>query len=98
MNSQLTLRAGFNRGQNPISPGDVTFNILAPGVMTNHYTLGFTYALSKDSELTSALMVAPRQSVTGSSLFNGVMGPGAAGNETIRMRQSSIGVGWSRKF
>jgi long-chain fatty acid transport protein len=98
MNSQLTLRAGFNRGQNPISPADVTFNILAPGVMTNHYTLGFTYALSKDSELTSALMVAPRQSVTGSSLFNGVMGPGAAGNETIRMRQSSIGVGWSRKF
>jgi long-chain fatty acid transport protein len=98
MNSQWTLRAGVNRGQNPISSADVTFNILAPGVMTNHYTLGFTYALSKDSELTSALMVAPRQSVTGSSLFNGVMGPGAAGNETIRMRQSSIGVGWSRKF
>lgn len=98
MNSQLTLRAGFNRGQNPISPADVTFNILAPGVMTTHYTLGFTYALSKDSELTGAFMLAPRRSVTGGSLFNGVMGPGAGGNETISMRESSVGLGWSWKF
>lgn len=98
MNSQLTLRAGYNRGDNPITPSDVTFNILAPGVMKSHYTLGFTHALSKDSELTGALMVAPRQSVTGPSLFNAVLGPGAGGNETIRMRQTSFGLGWSRKF
>ena len=98
MNSQLTLRAGFNRGQNPITPADVTFNILAPGVMKTHYTFGFTHALSPSDDLTGALMIAPRQSVTGSSLFNGLMGPGAAGNETIRMRQSAVGVAWSRKF
>jgi long-chain fatty acid transport protein len=98
MNSQWTLRAGYNRGQNPIAPGDVTFNILAPGVMTNHYTAGFTYAMANNSELTGALMIAPRESVTGSSLFNAMMGPGAGGNETIRMRQTSIGLGWARKF
>lgn len=98
MNSQLVLRAGYNHGQNPIKPADVTFNILAPGVMTSHYTFGFTHALSASDELTGALMIAPRQSVTGASLFNGLMGPGAAGNETIRMRQSLIGVAWSRKF
>jgi len=97
-NNQLTLRAGYNRGGNPITPADVTFNILAPGVMTSHYTAGFTYALSKSDELTGALMIAPRQSVTGSSLFNNVMGPGAGGNETISMRQTSVGLGWSRKF
>jgi long-chain fatty acid transport protein len=98
MNSRLTLRAGYNRGGNPIRPSDVTFNILAPGVMKSHYTAGFTYALSKDSELTGALMVAPRQSVTGPSLFNAVLGPGAGGNETISMRQTSFGLGWSRRF
>ena len=98
MNRQLTLRAGFNRGQNPITPADVTFNILAPGVMKTHYTFGFTHALSPSDDLTGALMIAPRQSVTGSSLFNAVMGPGAAGSETIRMRQSAVGVAWSRKF
>ena len=34
MNSQLVLRAGYNHGDNPIKPADVTFNILAPGVIT----------------------------------------------------------------
>jgi len=97
MNNQWTLRAGYNRGDNPIRPADVTFNILAPGVVTTHYTAGFTYAMDKDSEITGALMVAPRQSVSGASLFNGFMG-GAAGNETIRMRQMSVGLGYSMKF
>lgn len=98
MDNRLTLRAGYNRGENPISGDNVTFNILAPGVMTSHYTAGFTYALDKDSELTGALMIAPRRSVTGPSMFNGIMGAGAAGNETIRMRQFAVGVGWSRRF
>lgn len=98
MSEALTLRAGYNHGQNPIRPADVTFNILAPGVVTDHYTLGFTWAVSPNSELTGALMVAPRQTVSGASLFNGVMGAGAAGNETIGMRQTSLGLAWSRKF
>jgi len=93
-----TVRVGYNRGGNPIEPADVSFNILAPGVMKDHYTAGFTVALSKDNELTGALMFAPRQSVTGSSLFNAVLGAGAGGNETIRMRQSQIGMAWGHKF
>lgn len=98
MNNKLTVRAGINHGGNPITPADVTFNIIAPGVMKTHYTLGATYAATSDSEFTAAFMMAPRQSVTGPSLFNGIMGAGAAGNETIRMRQYSLGVAWSRRF
>ena len=98
MSEALTLRAGYAKGENPITAADVTFNILAPGVMKDHYTAGFTYALDKDSEITGAFMVAPRQSVTGSSLFNAVLGPGAGGNETIGMKQTSIGLAWGRKF
>lgn len=97
MSPQMTLRVGYNKGDNPITPANVTFNILAPGVMTQHYTAGFTYAMTKDSEVTGALMVAPRVSVTGPSLFNGFMG-GAAGNETIGMRQTSVGLAYGRKF
>ncbi|HET7528441.1 MAG TPA: outer membrane protein transport protein [Burkholderiaceae bacterium] len=93
-----TVRAGYNRGDNPIEPSDVSFNILAPGVMKDHFTAGFTYALDKDSELTGALMYAPRQSVTGPSFFNSILGAGAGGNETIRMRQSQIGLAWGRRF
>jgi long-chain fatty acid transport protein len=98
MSDTLTLRAGYNKGDNPITPADVTFNILAPGVMKDHYTAGFTYALDKDSEITGALMIAPRQDVTGSSLFNGLFGPGAGGNEKIGMKQTSFGLAWGRKF
>ena len=98
MSTALTLRAGYNKGDNPISAPNVTFNILAPGVMKEHYTAGFTYALDKDSEVSGALMIAPRQSVTGASLFNAVLGPGAGGNETIGMKQTSIGLAWGRKF
>jgi long-chain fatty acid transport protein len=36
--------------------------------------------------------------VSGASLFNSVMGAGAAGNETISMRQTALGLSWGRKF
>ncbi len=98
VNPAWTVRAGFNRGSNPVTAENVTFNILAPGVMKEHYTAGFSWAMSATDDLSGALMIAPRQSVSGPSLFNAVLGAGAGGNETVGMRQYSIGVAWSRKF
>lgn len=101
MSDTLTLRAGYNRSDNPIGSSDVTFNILAPGVMKDHFTLGFTYAGCKNCELTGMLMIAPRQSVSGPSLFNGLPIPGVqneAGNETIGMKQKAFGIAWGYKF
>lgn len=86
----LTLRAGFNKSDNPIQSRDVSFNIIAPGVTTTHVTLGGTYALSPTTELTVAYMHAPKQSVTGQSFL--------AGTETIRMSQNAIGVQFGMKF
>jgi long-chain fatty acid transport protein len=91
MNPALTLRAGYNKGDNPIRARDVTFNILAPGVMTEHWTLGFTLGSCPNCEITGSLMVAPRQTVSGTSPFFG-------GTETIGMKQYSLGLGWSMKF
>jgi long-chain fatty acid transport protein len=43
-------------------------------------------------------MYAPKNSVTGPSMYNGMM-PGASGiTETIRMSQQSLGVQYSWKF
>lgn len=92
----LQLRAGLNVSDNPVKSSNVTFNILAPGVMTNHYTLGGTYALGKQSELTVAYMVASSNSVTGASMYNGMNVP--AGNETVKMSQQSLGLQWGWKF
>jgi len=96
--STMVLRAGYNQTTNPVKAENVTFNILAPGVIKQHYTLGGTYALSKDSEFTWAYMYAPKNTVTGSSMYNGMM-PGASGiTETLRMSQQSLGVQYGWKF
>jgi len=97
-NNDLTLRAGYGHTDNPIKSADVTFNILAPAVVTDHYTAGFTYALGGDMEITTALMVAPRKSVTGASLYDQFMGPGAGGTEKISMREYSLGVAFEKRF
>ena len=95
-NPKLILRAGYNHSDNPIQARDVTFNMLAPGVVKDHATLGFTYGLSKDSELTMAYMHAFRNSVEGPSLFNTFGVP--AGTEKIQMYENSLGIAYSMKL
>ena len=92
MSPTLTLRAGYNRGDNPIQSRDVTFNILAPGVMEQHFTLGGTMKLSKTDEVSGFFMHAKKNSVTGNSIFV----PGS--QETIEMSQNSLGLQYSKKF
>lgn len=94
--SQWTLRAGLNVGDNPIQSRDVSFNILAPGVITRHLTLGGTYAMSPKTDVSFSYMYAPSNSVSGTSMFDALMGPGAGGTETIKMSQQALGIqfGW----
>ena len=97
-NKDLTLRVGYNHSKNPISARDVTFNMLAPGVIQDHYTLGFTYNLSKDSELTMAYMHGAKNSVSGNSLFSNFLGGASAGTDKIEMYQNSLGIAYGMKF
>jgi len=95
-NPNLILRAGYNHTDNPIQGRDVTFNMIAPGVVQDHATLGFTYTLSKDSELTMAYMHAFTNSVEAPSLFNAFGVPPST--EKIRMYQNSLGIAYSMKL
>jgi long-chain fatty acid transport protein len=97
MDASLTLRAGYGRSDNPIRSEDVTINILAPGVVQNHYTLGATYALDKESEITGAFMYAQKNSVSGQSLFARFGAP-ATTTEEISLSEYSLGVAYARKF
>lgn len=94
---RLTIRAGIDRSDNPIRPADVTFNILAPGVVTNHYSVGFTLATDKSSELTGAYTYVAEKKVSGTSLFQS-LGVAGAGTEEIKMHQNVIGLAWSTKW
>jgi long-chain fatty acid transport protein len=84
----MALRAGINIGDNPIPGSAASFNTLAPGVVTTHYTAGITYALSTAMDLTASYMVAPSNSVSGPNKFGGT--------DTIKMNQQSLGLqlGW----
>jgi long-chain fatty acid transport protein len=93
--SALVLRAGYNKSDNPIEARDVTINILAPGVIEEHVTLGFTYSLSKTSEITMAYMHAFENSVSGPATnpyFN------VGGTETLTMSEDALGIAFGWKF
>lgn len=94
-NSRLVLRGGYNHSDNPVQARDVTFNILAPGVVRDHLTAGFTYALPGGSEITAAYMHAFKKSVSGPAT-NPYFPVG--GTETISLSEDSLGVAWGWKF
>lgn len=94
---QLTLRAGYNYSDSPIRPEDVTINILAPGVVKHHLTLGGTWKLDAQSDVTGAFMYAFNNDVQGSSLFN-AFAPGVQMREKIEMYEYSLGIQYSRRF
>lgn len=61
-----TWRFGASTGDQPIPSSEVLFNILAPGVMEEHFTIGFTKMLGSGARAFNlALMYAPSTSVRG---------------------------------
>ncbi|HEC12214.1 MAG TPA: hypothetical protein ENI80_03040 [Acidiferrobacteraceae bacterium] len=86
-NGGWTWRAGFATGSQPISPSEVTLNILAPGVVENHFTFGFGKDLSHGKQLNVAVMYAPSNSVSGPSMLN------PAETIEIKMKQYAFSVG-----
>jgi long-chain fatty acid transport protein len=97
-NDAWTLRAGYNKGDNPVNADNVTFNILAPGVVEEHLTLGATMKLDAVSEISASYMHAFGNSVTGPSKTQTNLGGANGGTETIKMKQNSLGIQYSRKF
>jgi long-chain fatty acid transport protein len=65
-----TLRVGASTTDQPIPASQMTFNILAPGVMEEHYTIGFTHRLSGGREYSVSFMYAPTVTVTGPQNFD----------------------------
>ncbi len=88
----LTLRAGASTTRQPIPKDETFFNILAPGVVENHLTLGATWVTSPTSEWTVSYMHAFSKKVNGS----GSMAPGIEAN--LKMHQDSLGIAYGMKF
>jgi long-chain fatty acid transport protein len=100
LDPKWTLRGGYNYSENPIKSSDVTFNILAPGVVQHHLTAGATYKIDAKNELTGSFMWAFNNDVQGASLFNGFFPPQFHANmqEKIEMYEWAIGLQWVYRY
>lgn len=59
------FRAGYSTTDQPISKDQVLFNMIAPGVMEEHYTAGMSIRWSENMYIDIALMWAPPVEITG---------------------------------
>jgi long-chain fatty acid transport protein len=91
---QWTYRFGYSYGDQPIPASEVLFNILAPGVIEQHATFGFTYTFANASELDFSLTYAFEEDVTGP---NPLADPSTQ-DVTLTMNQWEAGLGYSWKF
>jgi long-chain fatty acid transport protein len=63
------IRGGFSYAQQPIPDIEMLFNILAPGVIEKHVTLGCSKELKNSKEISLAVMHGISQSVNGPNRF-----------------------------
>ena len=65
-----TWRFGYSYGEQPIPSSEVLFNILAPGVMEQHMTVGWTHRRPNDHVMSFSFMYAPAKEVSGNNAFD----------------------------
>ncbi|MDM8569776.1 outer membrane protein transport protein, partial [Thiotrichales bacterium HSG1] len=90
--SDFTLRMGYSHSNNPFPNTQALFNTLAPAVVRSHYTLGFSTAMSEDSELNISVTYAPNEKVHGTNKNTGPQ------TGFVEMEQFEFIIGWGMKF
>ncbi len=92
INNAWTVRAGYNHNESPIPDSDILFNIVAPAVIEDTVTLGFSYKSSKNSEWNFAYMHAfETTQTTPSTAFFGA-------SASIKMYQNAVNFSYTRTF
>ena len=90
-----TLRGGYSHASHPI-PNDQTFlNILAPGVIQDHLSLGTTWRQGKSGELSLAYTHGFKKTVSGSGSIPIAYGGGEA---NIHLAEDIFGLAYGWKF
>jgi long-chain fatty acid transport protein len=88
-----TWRAGYSAGDQPIPNSEVLFNILAPGIMEDHLTFGFTKDLQNNSEFNFGFMYALKNSIEGPNPLTGNVQ-----QIELEMTQYELEASYSKKF
>jgi long-chain fatty acid transport protein len=88
----MTFQFGYSYANNPFPNTQALFNTLAPAVVRQHYTFGFTTPLSENVEFTMAFMYAPKEEVHGSNINTGPQ------TGFVEMEQLEIEMSWGIRF
>jgi len=90
-NNKWTLRGGWNYGESPLDEEtDILFSMVAPAISQHHLTLGGTYALDKNMELSFSYIHAFEYEQNGPTYINFEGG--------FTMQQDAIGASFGMNF
>ncbi len=90
-NPTWTLRAGWNYGKSPIDENtDILFSMVAPAVTQNHLTMGATWQMDKDMELSFSYVHAFEFEQKGPTYINS--------EASYKMSQESLGASFGMRF
>ena len=89
----FTLRAGYAYNTQPIPSTDIVFNILAPAVVQNHISAGFSYNFLPNQSIDFGAIFAPRQTVSGA-----VPTSLGGGEVNLSLWEFEATVGYTYKF
>jgi len=92
---RITLRAGYGRSDNPVPRSETLLNILAPGVVQDHFTLGATCHPGGGLEWTVYAMHAPRNRVRG---LHSIPAPYGGGEADVRLAETALGFSFGKRF
>ena len=71
LNEKHTVRIGYSHADQPIPETETFFNVLAPAVVEDHFTAGWTMKVGENQEFNLAAMYAPSNSVKGNNPIDG---------------------------
>ena len=86
-----TLRFGYSTTDQPIPKNQMTFNILAPGVMEDHWTIGFTKEQPSGNQWNVSFLYAPEVKIRGPQNFDPTQ------TVELKMKQFELEVCYSWK-
>lgn len=91
----FTLRAGISHSDQPVPSSQTFINILAPGVVRTHATIGAGFAVGAHGTLDLSLQHAFEETVHGAGSIPPAFGGGEA---DVRLSEDAVGLGYSQRL
>jgi long-chain fatty acid transport protein len=89
------LRGGVSVTNQVVPTGETFFNVLAPGVIRKHLTVGATWTLPNGGQLTGYYARGLGETVNGNGSIPASFG---GGNAHVRLKENIIGIAYGWKL